>query len=64
MKGRGRPTLADIGRLAEVSPATASMILSGRSGVSFTEETVRRVRDAARALGYRTPATRDRKSVV
>lgn len=70
MKGRGRPTLADIGRLAEVSPATASMILSGRSGVSFTEETVRRVRDAARALGYRTPATRrpfrlfDRRTIL
>ncbi|MDL2271891.1 LacI family transcriptional regulator [Desulfovibrio sp. OttesenSCG-928-I05] len=48
-------TLADISKAAEVSPAAASMILNGREGVSFAEETVRRVLEAAERLNYRGP---------
>jgi LacI family transcriptional regulator len=51
-------TLSDVGARAGVSPATVSMILSGREGVSFTRETVAAVREAAESLGYRTVAGR------
>lgn len=51
-------TLADVGRLAGVSAATVSMILSNRKGVSFTEKTVEAVVKAAEALGYKTVAGR------
>lgn len=54
-------TLADISAATGVSRATASMILSGRSDVSFTDDTVRKVRDAAEALHY-IPAVRKRAS--
>lgn len=55
---RGKVTLADIGKAAEVSPATVSMILNGKEGVSFTAETVRRVLEAAERLDYRAPGGR------
>jgi LacI family transcriptional regulator len=51
-------TLADVGKLARVSPATVSMILSGREGVSFSDETVAAVREAANTLRYRNVAER------
>lgn len=46
-----RPTLADVARLARVSPASASMALNDRSGVGH--ETRLRILAAARELGYR-----------
>jgi len=50
--GRGRPpTLADVGRLAGVSAATASRVLNG-SGRYVTEATRRRVLAAAEQLDY------------
>lgn len=55
MASRGKPTLSDVARAAGVSPATASMILRETPGVSFSEDTVRRVRDAVASLGYRRP---------
>ncbi len=48
-----RATLKEVSELAEVSVATASLVLSGKSGNRFTEETATRVRDAADQLGYR-----------
>ncbi|MDR0577189.1 MAG: LacI family transcriptional regulator [Candidatus Accumulibacter sp.] len=51
-------TLNDVGKLAGVSPATVSMILSGREGVSFSDETVAAVRAAAASLRYETAADR------
>lgn len=51
-------TLADVGKLARVSPATVSMILSGRQGVSFSDETVETVLKAADDLHYKNVAGR------
>ncbi|MEI6621133.1 MAG: LacI family DNA-binding transcriptional regulator [Actinomycetes bacterium] len=47
-----RPTLAKVARLANVSTATASNVLTGKGRVS--PETVARVLHAARQVGYRT----------
>jgi LacI family transcriptional regulator len=56
-------TLADVSRLAGVSQATVSMILNGRQGVSFSEETVSAVQKAAETLQYKTVAGRHAASV-
>lgn len=48
-----KATLQDVARLANVSPASASMILQKKPGVSFSPETVSRVFAAAEQLGYR-----------
>lgn len=52
----GRVTIADVARTAGVSPSTASVVFSGRAPVS--DDTARRVRDAAAALGYTGPDPR------
>ena len=57
MASRGKTTLSDVARAAGVSPASASMILRETPGVSFSADTVRRVRDAAASLGYHRPAS-------
>lgn len=49
-----RATLREVSELAEVSVATASLVLSGKAGNRFTPETADRVRAAADQLGYRT----------
>jgi LacI family transcriptional regulator len=48
-----RPTMADVGRLAEVSPTTVSFVVNGRLDQSISEATRRRVLDAVAELGYR-----------
>ncbi|MDN3237664.1 LacI family DNA-binding transcriptional regulator [Pseudomonas sp. WAC2] len=64
----GRPTLAEVARLAAVSPITASRALRGVATVA--PELVEKVREAARALGYvanpaaRTLASAKSQSVV
>ena len=45
-------TLSEVAKKAGVSTTTASMILSRRSGVSFSKETVERVERIARETGY------------
>ena len=47
-----KPTMMDVAARAGVSQATVSLILNGSPGARFSEETRRRVRDAAEALGY------------
>jgi DNA-binding LacI/PurR family transcriptional regulator len=48
------PNLQDVARRAGVSVSTASRVLSGGKGVErISEDCVRRVRAAARAIGYR-----------
>ena len=56
MTTKKRITLEDVSRSAGVSLSTASMILNGRSDVSFSPTTVQNVRHTAEVLGYRSPA--------
>lgn len=46
------PTSADVARLAGVSRATVSYVLNNATAVRISEPTRRRVREAARELGY------------
>lgn len=55
MPPRGKATLRDVALRAQVSTATASMILQRKPGVSFSDETVARVLQAANELGYNKP---------
>ncbi|MDE5831707.1 MAG: LacI family transcriptional regulator [Desulfovibrio sp.] len=55
-------TLADLSEKTGFSPTTISMILSRKSGVSFSQETINLVRTAAREMGYSSPS-RDRLSI-
>lgn len=48
-----RVTLADVARLAGLSSAAASMILTGRPDTRLSPEAHRRVHEAAAQLGYR-----------
>jgi len=61
MAARKGATLAGIAKLANVSRSTVSMILNGRQDVSFSQERVKRVREAAFKLGY-TRASRDSRT--
>lgn len=49
---RKRPRVDDVARLAGVSVATVSRVLSGADPRRFSEETAERVRDAARQMNY------------
>lgn len=49
---RSVPTSADVARLAGVSRATVSYVLNNTGTVRISEPTRRRVREAARQLGY------------
>lgn len=55
MPARKKVTLEAVAREAGVSVSTASMVLSARTDVSFSRETVDRVRGVAARLGY-TPS--------
>ena len=48
-------------KLAGVSQATVSMILNRKCSVSFSRETVRKVEQAAKELGYELPGTENRR---
>ncbi|MEA9985625.1 MULTISPECIES: LacI family DNA-binding transcriptional regulator [Subtercola] len=48
-----RATLADVARLAGLSPTTASLILNGKPNTRFSADAHRRVHDAVAQLGYR-----------
>ena len=48
-----RATLADVARLAGLSPTSASMILNGRPDTRLSQDAHDRVNAAAEALGYR-----------
>lgn len=60
MTARNKPTIGSIAALAGVSKSTVSMILSEKEGVSFNEDTVAKVKEAADRVGYvrRQPAPR------
>jgi LacI family transcriptional regulator, galactose operon repressor len=54
---RSRPTSNDVATLAGVSRTTVSFVLNDRVDVKIPEETRRRVKDAARQLGYHPHAS-------
>lgn len=55
-------TSTDIAKAAGVSQATVSMVLNKKYNVSFSRETIERVEQAARELGYVLPKRRSTKS--
>ncbi|MDO5781581.1 MAG: LacI family DNA-binding transcriptional regulator [Eubacteriales bacterium] len=56
-----KATSSDVAARAGVSQATVSMVLNRKYNVSFSRETVERVEQAARELGYELPGRRKRK---
>ena len=60
-KGKQRVTMNDVAEMADVSPATVSFVFSGNGRVS--EDTARRVIEAADELQYRPPRHRARLAV-
>lgn len=59
--GKKKVTSSDIARAAGVSQSTVSMILNKKYNVSFSKETIRKVEDAAREMGYEIPKRRTRR---
>ena len=58
---RKKVTSSDVAEKAGVSQATVSMVLNHKYNVSFSRETVEKVENAARELGYRLPGHRSKK---
>lgn len=56
-----KATSSDVAERAGVSQATVSMILNKKYNVSFSRETIERVEQAARELGYVLPGRKSRK---
>lgn len=52
MASSTRPTLKQVAALANVSQTTASMIMNNKKGITFSADTIQRVRLAAQRLGY------------
>ena len=59
MGKRNKVTTRDLAEYTGISQSAVSMILSGRPGVSFTEDTVRKVKEAAAELGYQKPRKKE-----
>lgn len=55
-------TSTDIAKAAGVSQATVSMVLNKKYNVSFSKETIQKVEQTARELGYTVPGRRSRKN--
>ena len=55
-------TSTDIAKAAGVSQATVSMVLNKKYNVSFSKETIRKVEQTAKELGYTVPGKRSRKN--
>lgn len=54
-------TSSDIAKAAGVSQSTVSMVLNKKYNVSFSKETIQKVENAARELGYQIPKRKARK---
>ena len=52
MKEHPKVTMKDVAQHCGISVSTVSMILNRKPGVSFSDETIHRVLDAAQELGY------------
>lgn len=55
MGKRNKVTTRDIAEYTDVSQSTVSMILSNKPHVSFSKETIDKVRQGAKELGYKKP---------
>ena len=64
MTQKQKATLDDIAKLANVSKTAVSMILNEKEGVSFLNETVERVFEAANRLGYAKKESRHNRNKV
>lgn len=60
MGKRKKVTTRDIAEALDISQSTVSMILSEKPNVSFTEETVLRVRETAEKMGYQKSVSREK----
>lgn len=60
MKKR-KVTSSDIAREAGVSQSTVSMVLNKKYNVSFSKETIQKVEEAAKKLGYEVPKRKPKK---
>lgn len=58
-----KATSSEVAKRAGVSQAAVSMILNNKKTVSFTAETVEKVRRAAKELGYELPDRRRKKNI-
>ena len=54
-------TSVDVAEAAGVSQSTVSMVLNKKYNVSFSKETIRKVEETARQLGYESPKRKNRK---
>ena len=52
---RKKITSSQVAEKAGVSQATVSMVLNRKNNVSFSAETIEKVENAARELGYELP---------
>ena len=59
--GKKKVTSSDVAKTAGVSQATVSMVLNRKYNVSFSKDTVERVEQAARELGYQLPGRKSKK---
>ena len=59
---RKKVTSTDIAKAAGVSQATVSMVLNKKYNVSFSKETIQKVEQVARDMGYTVPKRRSQKS--
>mgnify|MGYP002230632502 CR=1 FL=1 len=59
--GKKKVTSTDIARAAGVSQSTVSMVLNKKYNVSFSKETVEKVENAAKELGYVPPKRKTKK---
>ena len=59
---RKKVTSTDIAKAAGVSQAAVSMVLNKKYNVSFSKETIQKVEQAARDMGYTIPKRRSQKS--
>ena len=55
---KNKVTSSDVAKASGVSQATVSMILNKKYNVSFSKETVEKVENTARELGYDIPKRR------
>lgn len=61
MGKRNKVTTRDIAEQLGLSQSTVSMILSNRQNVSFSDETIEKVKETAKKMGYKKPSRKPTK---